>query len=403
MVSVIIPTYNRAGTIKRSIESVLNQSYQDFEIIVVDDGSTDNTNQVVMEFADSRIRYLKNDRRMGANGSRNVGIQNAIGAYIAFQDSDDVWKNNKLEKQMNLFLNRKDLDVVYSRYLRHWLNGEKELVPGREYTSQMLQDELAGTLAKLNVIGTPTMVVKRKCFDECGAFDLNVRRFQDWELNIGFVRRYKYGFVDEDLVDAYVLTDSITNHAENLLESIAYIVKKHQAFFEAQETIDMHLISLVTLALSEKGMKKLQFLLGEELFFRGIYEKEKKQKNMRTNYHLLKEWVYRAGKNDYFNSFLAKYADDSIIIYGYGDMGRLFLNALTDVSGRKIKLIIDKNIPSETKYRTLSADLLNAGVFDGADCIVITAVAHEEEIRERLEKITVVPIISIRDLIGESK
>lgn len=400
MVSVIIPTYNRADTLKRSIESVLNQSYQDFEIIVVDDNSTDNTGRVVMEFADSRIRYLKNDRKMGANGSRNVGIQNAKGDYIAFQDSDDAWRNDKLEKQMNMFQNREEFDIVYSRYLRHWLNGENELVPDRGHTSRMLQEELAGTLAKLNVIGTPTMVVKRKCFDEGGVFDLKVGRFQDWELNIGFVQRYKYGFIDEDLVDAYVLSDSITNRAKSSLESIAYIIKKHQMFFEAQETIDMHLISLVTMALLEKGMKELQFLLGEELFFKGIYEKEKKQENMRANYRLLKEWVYRAGENDCFNSFFAKYADDSIILYGYGDIGRLLLNALTDVSSRKIKYIIDKNISSETKYKTLSAAMLNDEAFDGVEGILITAVAHEKEIREKLGKITKLPIMSVYDVIA---
>jgi len=88
-VSVIIPTYNRAHTIGRAIKSVLNQTYQDFEIIVVDDGSTDNTEEVVKSFRDKRIRYIQHKKNKGAAAARNTGIKSAKGKYIAFQDSDD--------------------------------------------------------------------------------------------------------------------------------------------------------------------------------------------------------------------------------------------------------------------------------------------------------------------------
>jgi len=90
-VSVIIPTYNRAHLIGRAIQSVLNQTYQDFELIVVDDGSTDNTNEVIKEFSqkDKRILYIKHDKNKGGSAARNTGIKAARGEYIAFQDSDD--------------------------------------------------------------------------------------------------------------------------------------------------------------------------------------------------------------------------------------------------------------------------------------------------------------------------
>ena len=104
-VSIIIPTYNRAHLIGRAIQSVLNQTYQNFEIIVVDDGSTDNTEEMIKEFQkhDKRIKYIRHEKNRGGAAARNTGIKVARGEYIAFQDSDDEWLPEKLEKQMDVF------------------------------------------------------------------------------------------------------------------------------------------------------------------------------------------------------------------------------------------------------------------------------------------------------------
>jgi len=96
-ISVIIPSYNRANTIGRAIQSALSQSYQDFEIIVIDDGSTDHTEEVIRSFQDSRIRYIRHNRNRGGSAARNTGIHAARGEYIAFLDSDDEWLPQKLE------------------------------------------------------------------------------------------------------------------------------------------------------------------------------------------------------------------------------------------------------------------------------------------------------------------
>ena len=101
MVSVIIPTYNREKTIRRSIESILNKTYQDFEIIVVDYGSVDNTYEVVKSIDDNRIVYVKHEVNKGPSIARNTGIFTAKGDIIAFQDSDDEWFSYKLELQLN--------------------------------------------------------------------------------------------------------------------------------------------------------------------------------------------------------------------------------------------------------------------------------------------------------------
>ncbi len=404
MVSVIIPTYNRANVLGRSIKSVLNQSYQDFELIIVDDGSTDNTCRLVDTFNDPRIRYLRNNQRLGANGARNIGIQNSKGDYIAFQDSDDVWRSDKLEKQVNMFHEMEDIDIIYSRYMRHWQNGKNELVPNKNYTKNMLQEEIAHTLAESNVIGTPTMIARKKCFCECGMFDLELKRFQDWEINIVFVQHYKYGFIDDMLVDAYESDDSISN-ISNIMDSIASIVKKHQKFFEAQGTIDMQFTMLAYLAMDEKKLKDLQEILGETLFFRSIYSYcenySRRLEVIKKNYNFMKEWISR-GKNNYIvNSFLHKYEDNSIALYGLGDIGKLFLNVLTGENKKKVKYVIDRKISSYNKYMILSPKVLTDKELGGIKCIIIAAVAYEDEIRRELELLTTIPIISVYDVISE--
>lgn len=407
MVSVIIPTYNRADTIKRSIESVLRQSYQNFEVIVIDDGSTDDTCRVVDEIGDSRICYIKSDRRMGANAARNTGIQRAKGEYIAFQDSDDIWRKDKLKMQMDLFREKDDVDIIYSRYLCHYANGETALVPNKtcEYTKELLQEDIMSILAKSNVIGTPTMIVRKRCFNEYGMFDLELQRFQDWEINIKFVQHYKYGFIDEALVDAYRSSDSITNIVNNSFDSILLIVNKHQQFFEAQNALDIHLTWLADMAMNEKKLKGLQDTLGETLFFRSIYSyyrnKEGRLEVIKKNYNFVKEWISREKNNYIVNSYLHKYKDNAIALYGLGEIGQLFLNALTDENKKKVKYVIDRKKLSYNGYEWLFPEALTDKNLEEVDCIIITAIAHEYEIRRELEKLITIPVISVYDVLSE--
>src|SRR5215207_1289449 len=102
-VSVVLPTYNRAPLLGRSIQSVLGQSYGDFELLVIDDGSTDGTDGVVAAFGDPRVRYVQLERNRGAGAARSVGIRMSRGRFLAFQDSDDEWLPSKLMKQMSAF------------------------------------------------------------------------------------------------------------------------------------------------------------------------------------------------------------------------------------------------------------------------------------------------------------
>ena len=113
LVSVIIPTYNRKHLLKEALGSVFSQTYKNLQVIVVDDGSTDNTQDIISDFKDKRITYIKQGHR-GASSARNKGIENAKGEYTAFLDSDDRWLPTKIEKQMDVFKNSKvNPGVVY--------------------------------------------------------------------------------------------------------------------------------------------------------------------------------------------------------------------------------------------------------------------------------------------------
>lgn len=406
MVSVIIPTYNRAAIINRSIASILHQTYQDFEIIVVDDGSTDETLKRIMELNDPRIRYFKCEKRRGANNARNIGIQNAGGEYIAFQDSDDIWRNTKLEKQMDMFRKEENLDIIYSRYELCSLNGKHILVPYKKFKEYELQDDIIYTLANSNVIGTPTMVVKKRCFTESGMFDPDLQRLQDWEINLRFIQKYKYGFVDEVLVDAYESKGSITSRNDIFLDSWIYILKKHQEFFETQGKLVQHLGSLIKIAVEENRLEELQKAFGTNLFIQSIYFNEReqaaRQNIIRQNYSLVKEWILKEKESKLINSFFSRYQANSTALYGFGDIGKLLVSVLEKENVDKIRCIIDRNPDLDTSYKQIASEELKKEDLADVQIVIITAIAHEMQIREHLMRISNVPVISVREIIAET-
>lgn len=225
LVSVIIPAYNRANLIGRSIDSVLNQAFKDFEVIVVDDGSIDNTKSVVESFNDSRIKYIKNKRNIGAAVTRNIGIKNAKGKYIAFQDSDDEWLPEKLEKQIKDFENSPvSVGVSYTGYLLI-NNNKKKYIPLKKYKKR--NGNIHKELLRGNFVGTPTMLVKKGCFEKVGMFDENLDALEDWELAIRLSKYYDFKFIDKPLLLANHSANSISNNYKTIAGAIEKIAKKH--------------------------------------------------------------------------------------------------------------------------------------------------------------------------------
>lgn len=400
MVSIIIPTYNREHTIKRAVDSVLEQTYQDFELIIVDDASTDNTCQIISEYKDSRIKYLKTEDRHGANHARNVGISNAQGEYIAFQDSDDVWQPDKLEKQMKILQEESDVDIVFSRYLHHLANGKAALVPNKNYSAALLQNDLESILADNNVIGTPTLVIRKTCFDKMGMFDEMLPRFQDWEIVIRFVQEYKIKFLDEALLDAYEMKESISNTGKSFVSGKALIIKKHKDFFAFHGTLKKHIGNITGAAVNTQQLEDILGMWGEDLFLQGLYANAEKNSNMKKNYNLVKDWI-RNQNNDggNINSFFEKFHINSVAVYGMGDIGKLLIEILSDENREKIRYIIDKRMGIASEYEIRTLEQLKRQDYEQLDCIIVTAIAHEEEIQQYLKEVTDIPIVSLYNVI----
>lgn len=220
-ISVVIPTYNRAHLIKESIQSVLNQTLQPYEIIVVDDFSTDNTEEVVNSFNSPLIKYVKNQRKKGANGARNTGILMAQGEYIAFHDSDDLWFSEKLELQKRA-LENKAADMCFCTLKKEGggiLNRKK--VPHK----QLYSKDIYQLLRLHNWISTQTIFVSTR-LAQAVMFDEDLMRFQDWDFVLRFSRDYKIYHLNSPLVVQRLNRTSISNSV-NYMNAYAEIYKKH--------------------------------------------------------------------------------------------------------------------------------------------------------------------------------
>jgi hypothetical protein len=169
-VSVVIPAFNRAALIGETLDSVLAQTYRDLEVIVVDDGSTDDTPTILAQYErDARLRVIRQANH-GEGAARNAGIGAARGEYVAFVDSDDVWRADKLERQMALLLDNRGLAWVYAdAYVFDHETRQVLYVIGQRV--QQYEGHVARPLLMVDFIPSPTPVIRRTVFDEVGYFD----------------------------------------------------------------------------------------------------------------------------------------------------------------------------------------------------------------------------------------
>lgn len=231
-VSVIIPAYNHADLLPRTIESVLDQTFRDFELIVVDDGSTDNTKEVVEHFSrrDDRVVYLWQENSGGPASPRNTGIKQSKGNYIAFLDHDDEWMTTKLEKQVHLFEESPaktgfvGCDYLVMAGLKGATKSEYRLP---EYANGMLFE----SLLRRDFIKTATVImVKKKVLEDVGGFDEDLRCGEDTDLWLRIAEKYGFATVREFLAIYYAYRGNTTlrTRAIDLAESTAYTLKKYQ-------------------------------------------------------------------------------------------------------------------------------------------------------------------------------
>lgn len=242
-VSVIIPTYNRACFLRSAIASVINQTFQDFEIIIVDDGSKDNTQSLVQELEDERIRYVRHETNRGEAKARNTGVLNSSGEYIAFLDDDDEWFPDKLQRQLNL-LQSADSSVggVYTGYVAiDAVEGRtlRECAP--EKRGNIYKDLAAG-----NVIGGPsTVLLRMECFKKLGLFDETIPWGLDYDMWIRIAEKYGFECIKEPLVKYYYHEDQISNFTEMRIKGKEALLKKHKIYFSENPIVhSSHLLEI---------------------------------------------------------------------------------------------------------------------------------------------------------------
>lgn len=252
-VSIVIPSYNRAYQLETCIINLLNQSFTDFEIIVVDDGSTDNTEEIVHNISDERVVYIKSIENKGACHARNIGVKHAKGNYIAFQDSDDCWDEDKIQKQFN-YLKELDVDMVICKLKRHG-QVRNRIFPADDLTYIGLEQILYK-----NYGSTQTFFVKKSCFEnELICFDESMPRYQDWDFLINFIANgYKVALLNEVLVSQYVGNNTISSSHIKGEDALKKFLSKYEDYYTNKPNLSAY----------------IHYLIGTHLFAQGVYADE---------------------------------------------------------------------------------------------------------------------------------
>lgn len=227
LVSVVIPTFNRKTMLSRAIDSVLEQSYTNLELFVIDDGSSDGTGECIRKYCDdARFHYFYQENK-GQSAARNFGIGKSNGEFIALLDSDNYWLRDKLKNQIEFFNGRKDSDILYSEIVPIDEHG-KEL-PKR--SQQRFSGYVLGNLLRANFVTNNTVLVKRKCFDEMGGFDEKLRYAEDYDLWLRFATRYRFIYHPCEVACYCCEGDRLSSQEEKVLEANQNILSRFFTMF----------------------------------------------------------------------------------------------------------------------------------------------------------------------------
>jgi glycosyltransferase involved in cell wall biosynthesis len=228
-VSVILPAYNREGLVARAIDSVLAQSFADFELIVVDDCSTDGTRAVLERYrGHPKVRLVLSEVNRGGGGARNLGIAEARADLIAFQDSDDVWLPHKLAAQVAAMDATPSAGMCYCGAL-YSAGQQSYYIP--EPIFERLEGDMRTEILRRNTTSTQTLVIRRAALDRAGHFDGSFRRLQDWDLVVRVAQVTEFLFLPEPLVVIYGTPGNISSVPVNDAVFRAVMLEKYADLF----------------------------------------------------------------------------------------------------------------------------------------------------------------------------
>jgi glycosyltransferase involved in cell wall biosynthesis len=234
LVSVVIPTFNRAGILARALESVAAQVFTDYEVVVVDDGSTDGTAEVLTT-AVPNLRLVRYSQNLGAGAARNAGISASYGKQIAFLDSDDRWEPDKLARQVAALRHAPPDVLACTTGFYLYRNQRRTIVVPQLARGQFRREIRFGC----TISPGSTLLVERKAFEELGLFDESIRRLEDWDWLLRYAERYDLEAISDPLAHVYQrknVTALTTADAGSVIHAITQIGAKHDATIRARGT-----------------------------------------------------------------------------------------------------------------------------------------------------------------------
>jgi len=223
-VTVVLPTYNRADTLGRAMATVLAQTCDDLELIVVDDGSTDDSAGVIARHQhDRRVRCLRLSRRGGAAAARNAGIQAGTAPFVAFQDSDDEWTPSKLALQLRVLEADTSIGWVGGRHRvvtpsDTWEVAPSAVIAGADHRAELLDGR---------AFVTPTWLVRRSVIDAAGGFRADMPCLEDWDLIFRLDDLCDLGAVDEVILIRHASADSLFGHLPSQVIGMEMVLAEH--------------------------------------------------------------------------------------------------------------------------------------------------------------------------------
>lgn len=261
MVSVILPTYNRAFCIEKSICSVLKQTYENFELLIIDDGSEDDTEKIVKPYLnDSRISFYKLDKNRGVANARNYGAGLCRGEWIAFEDSDDVWRLEKITEQMEYVKSNQKADLIYCMYEYHPAESNTTFnVPG-----DTVEDTFENLFMK-NRIGAPTVLVKKTFFDSLRGFDVNFPALEDWDFALKASISGKIVFCPKPLMDVYQTKGGLSESSKNYYIGRSKLITKYKSELEKRNMFDSAVMDYFNAATRDGNLELAKLTLMKEL------------------------------------------------------------------------------------------------------------------------------------------
>lgn len=222
-VSVVIPAYNKSEYTKITVESVLSQTYENIEIIVVDDGSTDDTNERMKQFGD-KINYIYK-KNAGASSARNEGMRVATGEYVAHIDCDDVYYPEKIEKSVKCLEKNSEYGFVYTDVYK--IDEYNNIVGDfSDFALKATSGWIASKLVLENWMNNSTLVARKCCFEKVGVFDENIFVPADWDMVIRLAAVYKAAYLPEKLTGYRISEQSTLSYLNDVVDEYIYVIKK---------------------------------------------------------------------------------------------------------------------------------------------------------------------------------